>query len=57
MIKEDMTRGQVSDMIDELMKSKDFEKRVNNIVIDTIGDFLENMWTKKSFWKTMLKKK
>jgi hypothetical protein len=39
------------------MKSREFEKRVNNIVVDVLGDFIENMWTKKSFWKTMIKKK
>jgi hypothetical protein len=43
--------------LEDLLKSRDFEKRVNNIVVDTVGDFLESMWTKKSFWKTMLKKK
>ena len=43
--------------IDDLLKSKEFEKKVNNIVVDTLSDFLESMWTKKSFWKTMLKKK
>lgn len=54
---EDMTRGQVDDQIEDYVKGKDFEKRVNNIVVDVLGDFIENMWTKKSFWKTMIKKK
>jgi hypothetical protein len=54
---EDMTRGQVEDQIEDYVKSRDFEKRVNNIVVDVLGDFIENMWTKKSFWKTMIKKK
>ena len=54
---EDMTRGQVEDQIEDYVKGRDFEKRVNNIVVDVLGDFIENMWTKKSFWKTMIKKK
>lgn len=57
MVSEDMTRGQVEDTIEDFMKTRDFEKRVNNIVVDVLGDFIENMWTKKSFWKTMIKKK
>lgn len=57
MLKEDMTRSQVESAIEDFMKTRSFEKRVNNIVVDTVGDFLESMWTKKSFWKTMLKKK
>ncbi len=56
-LKEELTRGQMESALEDLLKSKDFEKKVNHIVIDTLGDFLENMWTKKSFWKTMMKKK
>ena len=54
---ENLTRGQMEYAIDDLLKSKEFEKKVNNIVVDTLSDFLESMWTKKSYWKTMLKKK
>lgn len=56
-LREDMTRGQVESAFEDFMKDKAFEKRVNNIVVDVVSDFLESMWTKKSFWKTMLKKK
>lgn len=56
-LNEDLTRGQVDDQIEDFMKTKAFEKRVNNIVVDVIGEFIENMWLKKSFWKTMIKKK
>ena len=56
-IQENITRSQMESALEDLLKSKDFEKKVNHIVIDTLGDFLENMWTKKSFWKTMMKKK
>lgn len=56
-LQEDMTHSQVESAIEDFMKTRSFEKRVNNIVVDTVSDFLESMWTKKSFWKTMLKKK
>lgn len=56
-LNEDMTRAQVEAQIDDFIKSKDFEKKVHNIAVDVIGEFLENMWLKKSFWKTMIKKK
>ena len=56
-LNEDLTRGQVEDQIEDYMKGRDFEKRVHNIVVDTLGEFIENMWMKKSFWKTMIRKK
>ena len=56
-LNEDMTRGQVENQIDDYMKSKEFEKRVHNIAVDVVSEFIENMWLKKSFWKTMIKKK
>lgn len=56
-INEDMTRSQVENQIDDYMKSKEFEKRVHNIAVDVVSEFIENMWLKKSFWKTMIKKK
>lgn len=56
-LNEDMTRGQVDSQIEDYMKSKEFEKRVHNVAVDVIAEFLENMWLKKSFWKTMIKKK
>ena len=56
-INEDMTRGQVENEIEEYTKSREFQKRVHNIVVDAFKEFIENMWAKKSFWTTMLKKK
>ena len=56
-INEDMTRSQVENQIDDYMKSKEFEKRVHNIAVDVVSEFIENMWLKKSFCKTMIKKK
>ena len=56
-LNEDMTRAQVENQIDDFMKSKDFEKKVHNIAVDVISEFFENMWLKKAFWKTMVKKK
>lgn len=56
-IAEALTRSDVNDEIGDYMKTKDFEKRVHNIVVDAFNDLIQNMWTKKSFWTTMLKKK
>lgn len=56
-LNEDMTRGQVEDEIEDYVKGKDFEKRVHNIVVDSFKEFIENMWMRKSFWSTMLRKK
>ena len=56
-VNEEMTRAQVENQIDDYMKSKEFEKRVHNIAVDVASEFIENMWLKKSFWKTMVKKK
>ena len=56
-LNEDMTRGQVENQIEDYMKSKDFEKRVHNIAVDVVSEFIGNMWLKKSFWKTMIRKK
>lgn len=57
MLNEDITRSQLDSALEDLLKSKDFEKKVNNIVVDTFGEFIESMWTKKSFWKNMIKRK
>lgn len=56
-INEDMTRSQVENQIEEFMNSKEFEKKVHNLAVDVVSEFIENMWLKKSFWKTMIKKK
>lgn len=57
LIAENITRSQLDSALEDLIKSKDFEKKVNNIVVDTLGEFIESMWTKKSFWKNMIKRK
>lgn len=56
-LNEDMTRAQVENQIEDFIKSKEFEKRVHNIAVDVASEFIENMWLKKSFWKTMVRKK
>ena len=56
-INETLTRNQVQDEIEDYAKGKDFEKRVHNIVVDTMNELVHNLWSKKSFWTTMLRKK
>ena len=56
-INEALTRSQVQDEIEDYTKSKDFEKKVHNIVVDAMNELVHNLWSKKSFWTTMLRKK
>lgn len=56
-INESLTRNQVQDEIEDYAKGKDFEKRVHNIVVDAMNELVHNLWSKKSFWTTMLRKK
>lgn len=54
---EDLTRNQVRDEIEDYAKSREFDKRVHNIVVDVFNDLIQNLWSKKSFWTTMLRKR
>ncbi len=54
---EELTRNQVRDEIDDYAKSKDFDKRVHNIVVDVFNDLIQNIWMKKSVLTTLLRKK
>lgn len=56
-VREDFTRSQADDAIEDYVKSREFEKRVHNIVVDAMGDFIDNMWAKKSMWKDMIRKR
>lgn len=56
-INENLTQSQVEDKIEDFIKTKKFEKRVNNIVADVLSDFVESMWSKKAFWKNLIKRK
>lgn len=56
-INENLTQSQVEDKIEDFIKTKKFEKKVNNIVADVLSDFIESMWTKKAFWKNLIKRK
>lgn len=56
-VTESLTRSDVNSEIEDYVKTKDFEKRVHNIVVDALNELVQNMWSKKSFWTNMLKKK
>ena len=59
-IKEELNKTDVKKMIDDKVSaycnSDDFKKRVVNITADVLEKFLDDMWAKKGFWKSMIKR-
>ena len=59
MVNEELTKSEVKNMIDSQIenftKENNFKKKVKEIVVDVIDDFFQQMWQKKSFWKSNLK--
>ena len=59
-IKEELSKSDVKKMIDDKLStyynSDEFMKRVVNITADVLERFLDDMWSKKGFWKTMIKR-
>lgn len=59
MVNEELSKKEVSDMIDDriekLMKKRDFERRVKDIACDVADNVFEKMWLQKSFWKNIVR--
>lgn len=49
-------RGIINDKFASLMKDSDFKKEVRAIAVDVIDDFFNEMYTRKGFWKSGLKR-
>ena len=49
-------RGIINDKFVSLMKDSDFKKEVRAIAVDVIDDFFKEMYTRKGFWKSGLKR-
>ena len=49
-------RGIINDKFASLMKDSDFKKEVRAIAVDVIDDFFKEMYTRKGFWKSGLKR-
>lgn len=59
-INEELNKTDVKKIIDDKVSaycnSDEFKKRVVNITADVLERFLDDMWSKKGFWKTMIKR-
>jgi hypothetical protein len=58
-VNEELNKSDVKNMIDsqieKFTKENNFKKMVREIAVDVIDDFFQQMWHKKSFWKSVLK--
>ena len=48
-------RNIVNSKIEDLLKDKEFEKRVNELTTDAMERFFRTMYNKRNFWKSELK--
>jgi hypothetical protein len=58
-INEEISKREVEDLInsefEKKMKSKDFERLINRITADALGEFFDKLWMKKQFIKDCIK--
>ena len=48
-------RNIVNSKIEDLLKDKEFEKRVTELTTDAMERFFRTMYNKRNFWKSELK--
>lgn len=48
-------RSTADSKIDDLLKSRQFRKKVREVAVEVLDDFFREMWRKKGFWQTGLK--
>lgn len=48
-------RSIVNSKIEDLLKDKEFEKRVKELTTDAMERFFRTMYNKRNFWKSELK--
>ena len=55
-LNEEMTKSEVRSMIDskfsDLLKEKEFERRVKEVTADAVERFFRMMYNKRGFWKS-----
>lgn len=60
MVFEELSKNEVRSIINDkfssLIKDSDFKKEVRSIAVDVIDDFFKEMYTRKGFWKSGLKR-
>lgn len=54
-LKEELSKYEVKDIVSDKIKSKEFENRVRDIVTDVMEKFFRMMYNKRGFWKGDLK--
>lgn len=54
-LREELSKYEVKDIISDKFKSKDFENRVKDIVTDVMEKFFRMMYNKRGFWKSDIK--
>jgi hypothetical protein len=54
-INEEISRGDVSSMIDDLLTSKEFKEKVSKIIADNLEKLFYAFYNKRSFWKNDIK--
>lgn len=54
-IKEELTKSEINSMIsnrvDNIIASRDFERRVKKIATDVIAELFKILWQRKSSWE------
>lgn len=59
-ISEELDKKEVKDMInkaiDDILSDTKFRKKVISITADVLEDFMDNLWTRKPFWKSIIKR-
>ena len=59
-IAEEIDKKEVKDMInkavDDLLSDTKFRKKIVSITADVLEDFMDSLWTRKPFWKSIIKR-
>ena len=59
-LNEEIDKKDVKAMIDkavaEFLSSNDLNKKINNITADVVEDFIDNLFTRKAFWKGIIRR-
>ena len=54
-LREELTKYEVNNMISDKLKEKEFENKVKDIVTDVMEKFFRMMYNKRGFWKGDIK--
>lgn len=54
-LREELTKYEVNNMISDKLKEKEFENKVKDIVTDVMEKFFRMMYNKRGFWKSDIK--